>query len=476
MSGTGCSTEPANSAGPPCQVLVIDDEPEVRQALQRQLRREFIVHVAADAEAGLAILSQQAVEVVISDERMPGMTGSEFFQRIKDSDPEVVRLLITGYADLQSVIQAINQGHIYRYITKPWDSTEIRTIVREACQRYRMRMHNQQLLRELQAANDCLEQRVRARTAQLEQALRELRDSEQRYRRIVDNIDDPVLVTDCQARILSVNPAFTRVTGYSTEDVYGNRPSLLASDHHSPEFYAAMWQRLLSEGVWRGDIWNRRKNGEVYVQRLTISTVRGESGENLYVAVYNDLTEDRRELERVQFLAHHDALTSLPNRVLLFDRLSEAIRDARRQGQRVGVLFIDLDGFKPINDQYGHEVGDTVLQTCAQRLRGIVRECDTVARLGGDEFVVVLRQIEQPKHAGLLADKILSGLRMPFTHGERSFALTGSIGVALWPEDGDEAATLLKKADSAMYAAKQGGRAAWLFASTLSVAPPLDAR
>ena len=321
-----------------------------------------------------------------------------------------------------------------------------------------------------------LQRELIRKNAHLSRALEELRDSEQRYRRIVDNINDPVLVTDCHARILSVNPAFTRVTGYSAEEVYGNRPSLLASSHHSPDFYAAMWQRLLSEGVWRGDIWNRRKNGEVYVQRLTISTVRGESGENLYVAVYNDLTEDRRELERVQFLAHHDALTSLPNRVLLFDRLSEAIRDARRQGQRVGVLFIDLDGFKPINDQCGHEFGDSVLQTYAQRLRGTVRECDTVARLGGDEFVVVLRQIEQLEQAGWVADKVLHGLRMPFTHDERSFALTGSIGVALWPEDGDEAATLLKKADSAMYAVKQSGGAAWLFASTLPVALSLDAR
>ncbi len=457
------SPAPAEITAPRCRVLVIDDEPEVLNAMNRQLRREFEVYLAHGAEEALAILREQAIQVVISDERMPGVTGSEFFSQIKEKYPQAIRLLLTGYADLQAVIQAINQGRIYRYITKPWDTLEIRTIVREAYDRYRMIVHNQNLLDELREANERLEQRVRERTEELEGALRELRDSEQRYRSIVDNINDPVMVTDLRARILSVNPAFVRVTGYAVEEVLGRHPKLMASGHHDREFYAGLWQRLHAEGFWRGNVVNRRKNGEIYVQRLTVSTIRDDAGNGLYVAVYTDLTEEMQELERVRFLAHHDALTGLPNRMLLFDRLSEAIREARRRSDRVGVLFIDLDGFKPVNDQYGHEIGDVLLQAFAHLLEQSVRESDTVARLGGDEFVVVLREVETPEDAAQVARKILAGLQQPFQHGALELRLGASIGIALWPDHGEDTGALLKNADGAMYAAKQGGRSSYRF-------------
>ena len=464
----------AETVAPRCQVLVIDDEPEVLNAMNRQLRREFDVFLAHDAEEALAILRERPIQVVISDERMPRVTGSELFSQIREEYPQAIRLLLTGYADLQSVIQAVNQAHIHRYITKPWDTTEIRTIVREAYDRHQMSVHNQELLRELREANEQLERRVRARTEQLEEALRELRDSEQRYRGIVDNINDPVMVTDLRARILSVNPAFVRVTGYTVEEVLGRHSRLMASGHHDPEFYAGLWRQLLAEGIWRGHIVNRRKNGEVYVQRLTVSTVRDDAGNGLYVAVYTDLTEEMQELERARFQAQHDALTGLPNRTLLFDRLSEAIREARRRDNRVGVLFIDLDGFKPVNDQYGHEIGDILLQAFAQRLEQSVRESDTVARLGGDEFVVVLREVETPEDAAQVARKILAGLQQSFQHGALELRLGASIGIALWPDHGDAAGVLLKNADGAMYAVKQSGRSSYCFhdPAALASAPP----
>ncbi len=454
---------PPVAAEPRCQVLVIDDEPEVLNAMYRQLRREFDVLIAHDADEALAILRAHPIQVVISDERMPRVTGSEFFSHIKEEYPGAVRLLLTGYADLSAVIQAVNQGHIYRYITKPWDATEIRTIVREAYDRYRMTVRNQRLLGELQAANELLEQRFQERTQQLEQMLHELHDSEKRFRSIVENINDPVMVTDLYARIRSVNPAFTRITGYEAGEVLGRAPKLLASGRHPPEFYAELWRQLREEGRWRGNIWNRRKNGEIYVQRLTISTVCDGVDDGLYIAVYNDISEEIEELGRAQFQAQHDALTGLSNRVLLFDRLSEAIRDARRQGNRLGVLFIDLDGFKPVNDRYGHEIGDAALQAFAQRLEQSVRETDTVARLGGDKFVVVLRQIELPEHAAQVAEKILDSLQAPFRHGALELRLGASIGIALCPDDGEDANGLLKRADAAMYTAKHGGGRSYNF-------------
>ncbi len=438
-------------------MLVIDDEPEVLNTLYRQLRRECEVFIAHNADEALAIMREHPIQIVISDERMPGVTGSEFFSHIKEEYPGTIRLLLTGYADLQAVIQAINQGHIYRYITKPWDATEIRTIVREAYDRYRMIARSEHLLNELQTANELLEQRVRERTQQLEQALQEFRDSEQRFRSIVENINDPVMVTDLHAHIRSVNPAFVRVTGYQPAEVLGRTPKLLASGRHPPEFYAELRRQLLEEGYWRGNIWNRRKSGEIYVQRLTLSMQRDNPDEGLYLAVYTDISEEIEELERTQFQAQHDALTGLPNRVLLFDRLSEAIRDAHRYGTQVGVLFIDLDDFKPINDQYGHDVGDAVLQSVAQRLEGGIRETDTVARLGGDEFVVVLRQIGRRERAARVAQTLLENLREPFQHGVLNLYLDASIGVALGPLDGEDAHSLLKRADVAMYAIKHNG-------------------
>ena len=299
------------------------------------------------------------------------------------------------------------------------------------------------------------------KNADLTQALGEvqaqlqgLRDSEQRLRRIVEHIADPVMVTDLAASIRTVNPAFTRVTGYESAEVLGRTPKLLASAHHPPAFYAEMRRQLHEDGRWLGNIWNRRKSGELYMQRLAISRLRDSADEGLYVAVYNDIDQDLRALEQAQFQAQHDALTGLPNRVLLFDRLSEALLNARRRGDQVAVLFIDLDHFKPINDCHGHAVGDVVLQRVAQRLGHSVRETDTVARLGGDEFVVVLREVQVPDAATLVARKILSSLRAPVVVDGIELSVGASIGIAFGPAQGEDAGDLLNRADTAMYAAK----------------------
>ncbi len=290
---------------------------------------------------------------------------------------------------------------------------------------------------------------------QLEEQLRTMRDSEQRFRRIVEHIADPVMVTDWTAHIRTVNPAFSRTTGYEPAEVQGRTPKILASGHHPPATYADLRRRLEVDGHWLGNIWNRRKNGEVYVQRLAITSLRNSADAGIYIAVYNDISEAINALEQAQFQAEHDVLTSLPNRVLLFDRLSEALRDARRRGTQVGVLFIDLDHFKPINDTHGHAAGDTVLQTVAERLKCSVRDTDSVARLGGDEFVVVLRDVAAPEHARQVAHEIQAALTKPIRLSGLSVGVSASIGVALGPLAGETAEDLLHRADQAMYAAKR---------------------
>jgi diguanylate cyclase (GGDEF)-like protein/PAS domain S-box-containing protein len=292
-----------------------------------------------------------------------------------------------------------------------------------------------------------------------ERQLQSLRDSEQRLRLVVEHIADPVIVTDTDARIRSINPAFTRVTGYTAEEIIGQTPKRLASGRHPPSFYAAMRATLASTGEWRGTIWNRRKDGAAYVQRLNISTLHDSHGETLFVAVYNDIGQEVRALERAQFLAEHDVLTGLANRVLLQDRLSEALRDARERQHLVGVLMIDLDRFKPINDTYGHAVGDSVLQIVARRLERCVRRTDSVARLGGDEFVVVLRDLPSPAPAKQAVQTIQKRLTAPLRLKALRLAIDASIGYALGPVDAEDTAALIARADAAMYAVKHERRA-----------------
>jgi PAS domain S-box-containing protein len=204
-----------------------------------------------------------------------------------------------------------------------------------------------------------------------------------------------ILITDNDGTIIEVNEAFTRITGYLREEVIGQHPRLLKSGQHEKAFYETMWRVLLTDGHWTGEIWNRRKNGELYAELTAISAIRDAKGKTLrYVALFSDITLLKKHQSQLEHIAHFDALTSLPNRVLLADRLKHAMTQAQRRGQFLAVVYLDLDGFKAINDGYGHDTGDHVLITLAQRMKLVLREGDTLARLGGDEFVAVLIDLE----------------------------------------------------------------------------------
>ena len=273
-----------------------------------------------------------------------------------------------------------------------------------------------------------------------------------------------VLVADESNIIVSVNRAFTDITGYTAAEAVGNKPNLLRSHHHDDAFYRGLWDTLKASGRWQGEIWNRRKNGEIYVEWLTINHVAAtEVGPAHYVAAFIDITDLRHKDERIHHLAFHDALTGLPNRFLLQDRLLHAIERSRREDFHLAVLFIDLDGFKGVNDALGHRIGDQLLIDVAERIKSCLRDMDTVARIGGDEFVVLLEDLETADLSARVAANIVARLAAPTTILGHAIRTGASIGIALHPDDGCTPAELIEHADAAMYQAKAAGRSAYRF-------------
>ncbi|KIL98431.1 diguanylate cyclase/phosphodiesterase (GGDEF & EAL domains) with PAS/PAC sensor(s) [Paramagnetospirillum magnetotacticum MS-1] len=283
---------------------------------------------------------------------------------------------------------------------------------------------------------------------------------------VFESTGEGLFVTDEKRRIIHVNPAFTELTGYPADEVIGRTPKFLASGRHKPEFYDQVFKTLAETGKWQGEIWNRRKTGEMFAEWLNISVVRDERGDlTNYVAVFSDITSRKQDEERLNYQANHDPLTRLPNRTLFQERLSRALTRAHRNQTIVALLFIDLDFFKQVNDTLGHLAGDILLQQVAERLSSCVRQGDTVARLAGDEFTVILEEITEPRDCAVVAHKILSLMAEPFDLQGHEARISSSIGVALYPSDSGDAQTLIKLADAAMYRAKHQGRNACRFHS-----------
>ena len=282
---------------------------------------------------------------------------------------------------------------------------------------------------------------------------------------VLDNTRDGVLITDLQGNVLMVNRACSMITGYSEAELRGQNPRLLQSGRHDRAFYQAMWASIQQIGYWQGELWNRRRNGELYPQRLSINTVCDERGTPThYVGTFTDISQLKSTEEQLTQLVHYDPLTGLPNRLLGQSRLTHAVERAHRDRQRVGVLFIDLDRFKNVNDSLGHPVGDELLRAIAQRMRQRLRDEDTLARLGGDEFLVVLENLHRPEDAASTAQILFTLLAESFTlpAGQEVY-INASIGISLYPEDGGSATELLQHADAAVHQAKEQGRNTYRF-------------
>lgn len=272
------------------------------------------------------------------------------------------------------------------------------------------------------------------------------------------NSHNGLLITDRDGTVVDVNPTFTAITGYTRDEIVGNNPNMLHSGLHDAAFYADMWATLDKEGAWQGEIYNRHKNGEIIVELIAIHAVHDTRGQvSHYIGNFSNLTRFKRYQRQLEQMAHYDALTQLPNRVLLADRIRQAIAWVQRQGTLVAVCYLDLDGFKPINDRHGHPVGDQVLIEIAERLRQEVREGDTVARMGGDEFVLLLTDMDNLEEVETILSRIQQSIAMPL-RAACDETVTASIGVTLYPIDSEDPDLLLHHADQAMYRAKTAGR------------------
>ncbi len=281
---------------------------------------------------------------------------------------------------------------------------------------------------------------------------------------VFETTTEGIMVTDEENHIKTINPAFTRITGYGLEEVQGRSPSILSSGRHDRRFYDAMWESVLQKGYWTGEIWNRRKDGSVYPEWLSISTIRDDNGiVKEHVAVFSDITKYKEDEEQILYQANYDALTGLPNRSLLSDRLSQAIVAAQRESWMLAVLFVDLNHFKVVNDTFGHVVGDEVLQMVAGRIRSCLRESDTVARFGGDEFIILLQDVTEMDSVAHIATHIINSITRVITLYGREIYIGASIGITVYPDDAENVDSLLRNADMAMYQAKERGRNTYQF-------------
>lgn len=409
-------------------VLYTEDDPTTRIAVEYHLKEAVqTVTVAANGAEGLELFIRHTPDIVITDINMPVMDGLTMASKILEIDPDIPIIVLSGINDSDYLFKAINLG-IRHYETKP--------------------LQFEKLLQTLENAS-----RHKAYLSHLRLSAA-----------VFDHTQEAIIVTGHDTTILDVNRAFTTITGYSKDEVVGQKTTLLKSGRHDEQFYRDLWATLHEEGSWQGNIWNKKKNGRIYPEWLNIATVKDHNGTvQNYIAIFSDITQLKENEKRLEFLAHHDTLTALPNRVLLTTRLEHTLETCHRLGSRAAVCFVDLDNFKHINDSYGHDIGDEVLKEAAKRLQSVLRANDTLARLGGDEFVFVFEDLHSPDEMGLVSERILESLHPPFVIDDKTFMIGSSIGISIYPDDGNTASVLTKNADTAMYAAKNAGKNTYRF-------------
>jgi diguanylate cyclase (GGDEF)-like protein/PAS domain S-box-containing protein len=486
-------------ASPNRRILLIDDTPTIHEDFRKILGKTAGASGLDEVEAALfgagapagkagfeldsAYQGQEGLaKVLLSvdtglpyamafvDMRMPpGWDGVETIERLWQADPLLQIVVCTAYSDYawEEVLERLNAGDRLLILKKPFDPIEVCQLANALTAKHLLTQQAAMKMADLETAIQVRTEDLRQTNAALKAEISERVKAEAELKlaaSVFHNTMDGVMITDTAGCILSVNPSFSAITGFSAEESVGRGPNLLRSEHHKADFYRELWAVLLRDGHWEGEIWNRRKNGEAYLEWLSIVMVAGDDGQPVrYVGVFNDITELRKKDEHIRHLAFHDPLTGLPNRALLLDRLEHALVFAQRESEQLGVMFIDLDRFKHINDTLGHDIGDGLLQEVARRLSHCLRQSDTVARMGGDEFVILLEHVDEPEIYAGLAKKIIASLCAPMTIGDHTLQVGASIGIACFPEDGADAVTLMKHADAAMYAAKAGGRSTYRF-------------
>lgn len=406
------------------RILIAEDEGIIAKDMRNRLTMLEYTVIAAVPSGEEAVKKTEEInpDLILMDITLKGaMSGIEAAEKIRTFS-NIPIIYLTAHSD-ETIFQQAKTTEPYGYILKPFNEREMHLTIEMAVYRYKM-----------------------------EEALR-------LSAKVFENAMDKIMITDTNGTILKVNDAFTEITGYSPEDVIGKTPGILKSGRHDAEFYKNIWKALTETGKWEGEIWNRKKDGRVYPEWAVIVAVKNIQGRAThYISMARDITERSRYEEKIKYQAYHDTLTGLPNRLLFYDRLSIALSNTQRSKRMLSVMFLDLDGFKTINDTFGHDTGDSLLQSVTKKLINCTRQGDTVARMGGDEFTLILPQIVRKDEAEIIARRILSTLQEPFLINEHNLSITVSIGISFYPDDGDDVQTLMKKADGAMYSAKEKGK------------------
>ncbi|SDH60928.1 putative bifunctional diguanylate cyclase/phosphodiesterase [Propionivibrio dicarboxylicus] len=405
-------------------LLIVDDEEYIVRALVRLLRHDpYRILTASSGEQALDVLAANDVHVILSDQRMPGMSGSEFLARAREVCPESVRVVLSGYSDFASISDAVNHGNIYKFIAKPWNDELLRATLAEACERYDLSRNSTQLTK------------------------------------IYENSAEAIFIADADGNIQSVNPAFTRVTGFAPEQVARQSCSDLFAWNEDSPVGGMLWAHLQHEDKWSGELDGWRHDGTRYPLRLNVSAVHDRQGHlQQYVGMFIDLSSQKAADERMRHATFHDALTGLPNRTMFMEYIGTALLQANRRELMCGIVMFDLDRFKNINDSFGHDFGDRLLVAMSSRVMTCLRREDLLARLGGDEFALLLPMVSGVDDIRRVAEKILAACESPVRVDATEVFVTPSLGISCFPRDGDMPETLLRNAEAAMYDAKQGGR------------------
>jgi len=410
-------------------ILLIEKESEARSLLTTFLEvRGHHVTEYEDAESGWASCQEQNYPLIIVDCSMPGSEGVELCQKIRKAPglQQSLIFVLTARAKLGNLGQVLAAG-ADDYLEIPID------------------------LPELSVRLSIAEQRISTRKSAVQE--------QQFTQSVYQAIGKAVVIADSNNNIIAVNKAFSKLSGYTSDEVIGKKSNFICSDRYDETFNQMIWHKLNNTGIWEGEIWNQRKNGEEYAVWQLIHTIYDDKGNVLKrVAVLSDVTDQKRTEEKVRRQADYDLLTGLPNRRLFEDRLGLEIKKSKRANLAFALLFIDLDHFKEVNDTFGHAVGDRLLQQAAFRISACVRASDTVARLGGDEFTVILSEIPDIQHADGITQKIVDSLAESYYFANKIISGSSSVGITLYPNDAESVSTLLSNADQAMYVAKGKGR------------------
>lgn len=467
---------PHDSATPPRRILVVDDEELTRRltgGLVEQMGFEPIS--AGSGEEALDKLDD-SIDMVLLDVLMPGMSGFELTRHIRKDEKyhDLPVILITTLKGREEKLAGVEAG-ANDFISKPVDKTELTvrmdSLLRMRDMQRRERKNKEQLAQmvsALETAHGELENRVKSRTAELQNTADKLR-REISHRQsvqmelelleeIFNNSIQGITITDADCNIIKINPAFSAITGYTADEVYGRNPRILKSNKHDEDFYRGMWEKLNAHGRWSGEIWNRRKSGDAYPEWLKIFAFYDEEGTVVnYAAIFHDLTEAKEKDERIEYQASYDALTSLPNRSLFLDRLRTGLSTADRSGARVALLCLNLNNFKHINDTYGYLAGDAILQEIARRLRALTGSGDAVARLDGDMFAMMMTDPKDDQEIVKLTEQIQQLISTPIQFLGHKLDLSTRMGISMAPDDSEHYETLLGQAELAMDRAKKLG-------------------